>query len=129
MLHEVKKKVIPQEKLRCNYFDKEFNSLEKNAARSSIHQIHSHLLFVNHYPRIRLRGCSYEKNQPGKTGCLGLPRSRLYYEFLIKIFELSYEKRAGPANRDLALYQPRSRQNGVFFSHMTAPARLAGLKN
>ena len=54
-------------------------------------------------------GCSYEKNQPGKTGCLGLPRSRLCYQFLIKIFELSYEKRAGPAKR-------------AVFSHMTAPA-------
>ena len=36
------------------------------------------------------------KNQPGKTGFLGLPRSRLYYQFLIKIFELSYEKQAVP---------------------------------
>ena len=54
-----------------------------------------------------LKECSYEKNQPGKTGCLGLPRSRLYYQFLIKIFELSYEKRAGPAYQDLALFRPK----------------------
>ena len=55
------------------------------------------------------------------------PRPRLYYQFLIKIFELSYEKRDGPTNRDLALF---SRDPGkTFFSYMTAPARLAGLKN
>ena len=62
-----------------------------------------------------LRGCSYEKNQPGKTGCFGLPRSRLYYQFLIKIFELSYEKRAGPANRDLALFSQDPGKTGCFF--------------
>ena len=62
-----------------------------------------------------IRGCSYEKNQPGKTGCLGLPRSRLYYQFLIKIFELSYEKRAGPANRDLALFSRDPGKTGCFF--------------
>ena len=50
-----------------------------------------------------------------KTGCLGLPRSRLYYQFLIKIFELSYEKRAGPANRDLALFSLDLGKTGCFF--------------
>ena len=71
--------------------------------------------FIHMEKSFLIRGCSYEKNQPGKTGCLGLPRSRLYYQFLIKIFELSYEKRAGPANRDLALFGRDPGKTGCFF--------------
>ena len=42
---------------------------------------------------------------------------QLNYEtrVLIKIFELSYEKRAGPANRDLALFSWDLGKTGCFF--------------